>query len=140
MKPAQAQGKKRFASLDTGSSRNVRPIRRRSRMDVPPTSKMIPKMCTVSIIGNSHSESRTDEPTAVCSSHSHIAYKKCIPGNLSISQSQSISFPLSVLFLIFPGQPCLISGCGALLLYDAFGVRGVSRRTARDAYRDSLLN
>src|SRR5258708_13967291 len=78
MKPAQAQGRNLFASFVTGSSRNVSPIKRKSKIDVPPTSRMIPKICTVSITGNSHRDSLMAEPTDVSSSQWHITEMRCI--------------------------------------------------------------
>src|ERR1700752_3360199 len=77
-KPPQAQGRKRFASLDTGSSRNVNPMRRRSRMEGAPTRQIMPKIWIVSMTGKSQRESRTAVPTGVCSSHSQNARTKCI--------------------------------------------------------------
>ncbi len=65
-KPNQAQGKNRLASLETLSSRKVSPMRRKSRMEVDPTSEMIPKIWTVSIIGKSHDESRIAVAHPVC--------------------------------------------------------------------------
>src|ERR1700679_3887793 len=78
MKPKKAQGRNLFASFETGSSRNVRPISLRSRIEVDPTSEMIPKICNVSMIGNSHDESRIAVPQPVCCSQRQIPITPCI--------------------------------------------------------------
>jgi len=44
IKPNHAHGKKRFASWLTGSSRKVSPMRRKSRIEVAPTSEIMPKI------------------------------------------------------------------------------------------------
>src|ERR1700688_2974003 len=87
MKPAQAQGRNLRASLETDSSRNVRPINRRSRIDVPPTNRMIPNICTVSMTGNNHNELRTAAPTGVFSSHAQMETIKCISLILDVHHS-----------------------------------------------------
>src|ERR1700722_5345027 len=92
IKPNHAQGRKRFASFDTGSSRNVNPMRRRSRMDVAPTSEMMPKMCKVSMTGNNQMESRIAAPIDVWSSHlQKVRNAPIIPSSIQVKTRKTAS-------------------------------------------------